>query len=268
MKVLIGLGNAGCAIVNKFSDNYKKITIDAGSELPEFTSPEHYEEKLTNYKHLVEFDEDECYFFVCGAGKVSAASLRLLELIQDKKINLVYIYPEEVMLSTTQRKLNRVAFNVFQQYARSGLINSMYLMCNETISDFLPSLSIDNFYDGLNDAIVNVFENVIFYLDQDPIMGSHHEPKDISRIRTVSYGNFEEKEKKLYFPLDNMTETCYINIVSDEDMKQNKEILNFFKEKVSKDRENNLLSSFVVFNSDYQKSFYYAIHFTHFLQTK
>jgi len=99
-------------------------------------------------------------------------------------------------------------------------------------------------------------------------MGSHHEPKNISRIRTVSYGNFEEKEKKLYFPLDNMTETCYINIVSNEDMKQNKGILNSFKEKASKDREKNLLSSFVVFNSDYEKSFYYAIHFTHFLQTK
>tara|TARA_R100001460_G_scaffold81754_1_gene122676 strand:+ start:178 stop:984 length:807 start_codon:yes stop_codon:yes gene_type:complete len=268
VKVLIGLGKAGCAIVNKFSDQYKKITIDAGSELPEFSSPEHYEEKLTNYKHLVEFDEDECYFFVCGAGKVSAASLRLLELIQNKKINLVYIYPEEVMLSTMQKKLNRVAFNVFQQYTRSGLIHSMYLMCNETISEFLPSLSIENFYDRLNEAVVNVFENVIFYLDQEPIMGSHHEPKNISRIRTVSYGNFEEKEKKLYFPLDNMTETCYINIVSNEDMKQNKGILNSFKEKASKDREKNLLSSFVVFNSDYEKSFYYAIHFTHFLQTK
>lgn len=268
MKVLIGLGNAGCEIVNKFSDGYKKITIDAGSELPEFNSPEHYEEKLTNYQHLLEFDEEECYFFVCGAGKVSAASLRLLELIQNKRVNLVYIYPDDILLSNTQKKLNRVAFNVFQQYTRSGLIHSMYLMCNETISGFLPSLSIDNFYDGLNSAIVNVFENVIFYLDQDPVFGSHHEPKDISRIRTVSYGELEKNEKKLYFPLDNMTETCYINIVSNEDMKENKEILHFFKKKISQDRENNLLSSFVVFNSDHQKSFYYAIHFTHFLQTR
>ena len=108
MKVLIGLGKAGCNIVNKFSDTHKKITIDAGSELPEFTSPEDYDQKLTDYRHLLEFDEDECFFFVCGAGKVSAASLRLLELIHDKKINLVYIYPEEIMLSPTQRKLNKV----------------------------------------------------------------------------------------------------------------------------------------------------------------
>ena len=268
MKVLIGLGKAGCAVVDKFSDSYKKITIDAGSELPEFSSPEDYEQKLSNYQHLLNFDEPECYFFVCGAGKVSAASLRLLETIHHKIVNLVYIYPEEIMLSSTQKKLNKVAFNVFQEYTRSGLLNSMYLLCNESISNLLPSITIDNFYDHLNDAIVNVFENIIFYLDQKPILGSHHEPKRVSRIKTVSYSDFESNEEKIYFPLDNTTEICYINIVSNDDMRENKEILNILKEKVMKDRENNLLSSFAVFNSDYEKSFYYSIHFTHYLQTK
>ena len=53
-----------------------------------------------------------------------------------------------------------------------------------------------------------------------------------------------------------------------DDMKKNKQLLQTLKEKVIKDREKNLLSSFVVFNSDYEKSFYYSIHFTHYLQTK
>ena len=104
MTVLIGLGQAGCEIVNKLSDGYKKITIDICRAPAEFSSPEDYEQKLTDYAHLLEFEEEECYFFVCGAGKVSAASLRLLELIQSKKINLVYIYPEEIMLSPIQKK--------------------------------------------------------------------------------------------------------------------------------------------------------------------
>ena len=172
------------------------------------------------------------------------------------------------MLSTTQRKLNRVAFNVFQQYARSGLFKSMYLMCNEAISRMIPDSTLTNFYDSINSAITNVFENIIFYLDQDPVFGSHHEPKDISRIRTVSYGDLEKKEDNLYFQLDNMTETCYINIVSNEDMQNNKNILTHLKEKVVKDRENNVLSSFTVFNSEHEQSFYYAIHFTHYLQDK
>jgi len=268
MTVLIGLGKAGCDIVNKFSDGYKKITIDAGSELPEFNSPEDYEQKLTNYQHLLDFEEPECYFFVCGAGKVSAASLRLLELIQSKKINLVYIYPEEVMLSPTQKKLNRVAFNVFQQYARSGLLNSMYIMSNEEICSFLPYYSIEDMYDHINAAIVNVFESVIFYLNEKPILGSHHEAREISRIRTVEYGEFSEDKKNTYFPLDNVTETCYINIVNNEDMKNNRELLDLLKGIIKENTENNILSSFVVFRSDYQHSFYYAIRFTHYLQEK
>ena len=268
MTVLIGLGKAGCDIVNKFSEGYKKITIDAGSELPEFSSPEDYDQKLTDYAHLLDFEEPECYFFVCGAGKVSAASLRLLELIQSKRINLVYIYPEEVMLSPTQKKLNRVAFNVFQQYARSGLLNSMYIMSNEEICSFLPYYSIDDMYDHINEAIVNVFESVIFYLNEKPVLGSHHEAKEISRIRTVEYGNFKQQKKNIYFPLDNVTETCYINIVSKEDMKNNRELLDLLKGVIKENTENNVLSSFVVFRSDYEHSFYYAIRFTHYLQEK
>ena len=268
MTVLIGLGKAGCDIVNKFSEGYKKITIDAGSELPEFSSPEDYDQKLTDYAHLLDFEEPECYFFVCGAGKVSAASLRLLELIQSKRINLVYIYPEEVMLSPTQKKLNRVAFNVFQQYARSGLLNSMYIMSNEEICSFLPYYSIDDMYEHINEAIVNVFESVIFYLNEKPVLGSHHEPKEISRIRTVEYGDFNEKKKNIYFPLDNVTETCYINIVSKEDMKNNRELLDLLKGVIKENTEKNVLSSFVVFRSDYEHSFYYAIRFTHYLQEK
>jgi len=268
MTVLIGLGNAGCEIVKKFSDNYKKITIDAGSELPEFISPEHYEEKLADYAHLLDFEERECYFFVCGAGKVSAASLRLLELIQSKKINLIYIYPEEIMLSPTQRKLNRVAFNVFQQYARSGLLNSMYIISNEEICSFLPYYSIESMYDHINDAIVNVFESIMFYLDEKPLMGSHHESKNISRIRTVEYGEFKENKKNLYFPLDNVTESCYINIVNNEDMKNNRELLDLLKNKIKEDNENDINSSFTVFKSEYTHSFYYAIKFTHYLQEK
>ena len=266
--VLIGLGNAGCKIVEGFSDSHKKITIDAGSELVECSSPELYEQEAQKAKHLLDFAEDECYFFVCGAGKVSGATLALLETIKHKKINLVYIYPEEIMLSPLQQRLNKVAFNVLQEYARSGLLHSMYLMCNETISEFIPNITIENIFSQTNAAIVNVFENLIFYLNEKPILGSHHDPKDISRIRTVEYGEIQKNKKNLYFPLDNITETCYINIVSDEDMKKNKELLGEMKKIIIENKEKNILSSFVVFKSDHEQSFYYAIRFTHFLQKK
>ena len=264
--VLIGLGTAGTNIVKKFSDNHKKITIDAGSEIPEFSSPEEFEQKLPSLKKLLKFKEDECYFIVCGAEKVASATLRLLETIKDKKINIVYVYPEEILLSPQQKKTNKVIYNVLQEYTRSGLFDSMWLFSNETISNIIPSVTMDNMWEKINEAIANSIQNIVFYRNQRPTVGSHHDQREISRILTVEYGSLEKNEKKLYFPLDNITETCYINIVSDEEMKNNRELLSQFKQKIIQDQDNKITSSFTVFKSDYDQSFYYAIHFTHFLQ--
>ena len=264
--VLIGIGKAGCGVVEKFDDSYKKITIDAGSEIPEFLSPEEYEDKLPSLRKLLKFKEEECFFFVCGAGKVASASLRLLETIKDKKINVVYVVPEDLMLSPEQKKMHRVVFNVLQQYTRSGLLNSMWLFSNEQISEMIPSVTMDNMWDKINEAIANAIANVIYHRKQQPFIGSHHGQREISRIMTIEYGDLNGHEKKLFFPLDNITESCYINIISKEEMKKNKELLSKLKQKVIDDIGEKITSSFTVFKSEYDQSFYYAIHFTHFLQ--
>ena len=49
-------------------------------------------------------------------------------------------------------------------------------------------------------------------------------------------------------------------------MKENKSLLSNFKQKILDDRENKITASFTVFKTPYKQSFYYAIHFTHFLQ--
>ena len=83
---------------------------------------------------------------------------------------------------------------------------------------------------------------------------------------SIEYGSLSEDEEKQFFLLDNITESCYINIISEKEMKENKELLNTLKKKVIDDIEEKITSSFTVFKSDYDQSFYYAIHFTHFLQ--
>jgi hypothetical protein len=142
----------------------------------------------------------------------------------------------------------------------------MWLFSNESISAAIPSITMDNMWDKINEAIVNAIENVIYYRKRNPFIGAHHDQREISRIATVEYGSLKDNEKKLYFPLDNITETCYINIISNEEMKENKNLLNLLKEKIIENQNKKITSSFTVFKSDYNNSFYYAIHFTHFLQ--
>ena len=123
--ILIGLGNAGCKVVEGFSDSHKKITIDAGSELNECSSPELYEQEAQKAKHLFEFDEDECYFFVCGAGKVSAATLALLETINTRKSILFISIRKKLCCLRYNKSLTRLPLTFF----KSMLALACFIQC-------------------------------------------------------------------------------------------------------------------------------------------
>ena len=162
--------------------------------------------------------------------------------------------------------MNRVIFGVLQQYARSGLFQSMYIFSNEQIVKFTGDESIGNMFNGINKAIANVVENINYFSNQDPLFGSHHEAKNISRIRTVSYGELEKNEENLYFLLDNITETHYIIIVSKEEINKNKQLLNVLKQKMLSYEAENVLASFSIFQSEHSQTFFYSTKFTHVIQ--
>ena len=99
--VVIGLGKAGCNIANLFKvdDNYKVFTYDGGDNVPVCVSAEEYENKFTKKRELSRIKNKTVWFFICGAGKISGATLRLLEQIKNNKINVVYIIPDTSILS-------------------------------------------------------------------------------------------------------------------------------------------------------------------------
>ena len=127
--VIIGLGKGGCNIANLFKvdDNYKVFTYDEGKSVRSQPSSEDYEKKFQKKKELTKIKGETVWFFVCGAGKISGATLKVLEQVQDNKINVVYIVPDLSILPQIAQKRNKVSFNILQEFARSGLLNSIYL---------------------------------------------------------------------------------------------------------------------------------------------
>ena len=102
--VLIGIGNAGASLINEFSKHHKKITITAADFPKHCKKTEDYEEHCPDFSKKLKFIEDECWVALCGAGKVSGCTLRVLEKIKDKKINIIYIYPDKAMSNTMETK--------------------------------------------------------------------------------------------------------------------------------------------------------------------
>ena len=202
--VIIGLGKAGTNIANLFKvdKNYKVLTYDGGDNVPAQSSAEEYESKFTKKRELSRIKNKTVWLFVCGAGKVAGATLRLLEQVKDNKINVVYIVPDLSILSDQAKKRHKVTSGVLQEYARSGLLNAIYFVSNDSMIEIVGESPLTSYYDKINELVFNCVHSLNVYADTEPIFGGSHEPKEISRIRTFAFREVEKEKKKLFFPLN------------------------------------------------------------------
>ena len=87
MKTIIGLGQAGCNIADKFSQypQYKVYKIDVDLKkaprcysFPKYNTSEEYEKSCPSLKNFFKHVKGEI-LFITSCGLISSASLRILE---------------------------------------------------------------------------------------------------------------------------------------------------------------------------------------------
>lgn len=264
--VVIGIGGAGCHIASCFSKGHKKILLNIDKFPSTCKKVEDFEAKCPAFKKELSFRQKECWVIVSGAGKVAGATLRILEKIKNKTINVVYICPDPLLATPIQLKRHKVVFNVLQEYARSGLFNSIYLVSNREMLNIAGEGPISSIYGDVNKTIANIIETIEYFKSQEPVLGSIADSNDISRIKTFGIGHLEKNQENLAFLLDNVTEIGYIYSVSQDELDQQNDLLTEIKEKIQKDKESKILSSFAIFSSFHEQSFFYSIQSTHYIQ--
>ncbi|MBT6746836.1 MAG: hypothetical protein HOB26_09795 [Flavobacteriales bacterium] len=262
--VILGLGKAGSNIAKLFKvdDNYKVFTYDGGDNVPVCISSEEYESRFTKKKELSRIKNKTVWLFVCGAGKIAGSTLRLLEQVKNNKINVVYIVPDLSILPDQAKKRHRACSGVLQEYARSGLLNAIYFVSNESMINIVGESPLTSYYDKMNELLFNCIHSINVFANTDPIFGGTHEPKGISRIRTFAFREVEKEQKKLFFPLDNITETCYIYSINETELNRNTNLISEIKGTMNKD----IISSFSIYPSSHEYSYAYGIYYTHFTQ--
>ena len=263
--ITIGIGNAGINICRKLSNlgKYKTIELHGGKGLPECQTHEEYESSVPKLAKKLKLGKDQdIWLIVCGAARVSGATLAILEQMKDREVKVMYIVPDSFFMSATQKKQHRVTCGVLQQYARSGMIHSLWLMDNKLISNIVGEGALGSYYDNANSAIANFLANYNWFKNTQPIMGNLHEPKEMSRIKTVSIGELEKNEENLYFLLDNITESCYYYSISSHKKENDKNLLSNIRSYL----ENKQNTTFGIWENGSNHSYFYSIKFTHFIQ--
>lgn len=266
--LIVGLGEAGCNIAKLFKqqEQYHVELLDAGNGIKKCNSVEDYDS--INYKPRKKAIKSaaEGILFVCGSGKIAGATLRVLEGLKHVKMTVIYIVPDLEYSSTEEQQRNKVHYNVLQEYARSGMINELLLLDNKTLIDLVGHGTIYDYYKNANHYIYTAIHTINYCNNVKPEFSSAHKPKKISRITTLGYGLLEKNEEKMFFPLDNITETSYIININEEELANDISILPNVKAMANESKKLGRETSFAIWSTEETESYYYTKHYTHFIQ--
>jgi|TARA_R110000851_G_scaffold13692_11_gene46755 hypothetical protein len=242
---IVGLGNAATAIVEKFKEvpQYSVYVMNDKVarnskykfKLKAYDHPELYEKHIPDVKKFLDNTEDHIQFFVVGGSYSSNYSLGILEQIKDKKVDVVYIKPDTELLTGYPVLIENAVFGVLQEYARSGMFNSMTIVSNLNLENCLGDLPIKTYYDSLNQFIFSTMHHVNYFTHTEPEIGQVSKPAEINRIRSVAGLDLTNLEEKWLFELDTPRELCYYLAIKTERLENegglHKRLVDMLKEK-------------------------------------
>ena len=275
---IIGLGNAASAIVGLFSEisQYKVFQLNSKIEknskykfkLKKFDKPEEYEYNIPNLKKFFESTDDNIQFVVMGGSMSSNYSLGILEQLRGKKVDLIYVQPDTELLTGLPVLVENTTFGVLQEYARSGLINSITLISNLSIEESLSDVNIKTYYKSLNNFIFSAVHHLNYFVHSEPEIGQVSRPNDVNRIRSIAALNMKNLEEKWLFELDSPRELCYYLAINTERLETegglHKKIVDMLKQK-PKNAFRKI--SYAIYETPYH-DFGFCVAHTNVVQTK
>ncbi len=242
---IIGLGNAASAIAGCFKDisQYNVYSLNSSVKrsskykfkLKSYDKPEEYEENIPDVSKFFTEVDDHVQFLVVGGSLSSNYSLGVLQQLSHKKIDVIYIKPDTELLTGYPVLVENTVFGVLQEYARSGLLNSITLISNLNLESCIGDLPIKTYYENINKYIFSTVHHLNYFIHTEPEIGQVSRPAEINRIRSVSALNVKNLEEMWLFDLDTPRELCYYLAINSERLETegglHRRIVSMLKEK-------------------------------------
>ena len=270
---IIGLGQAGCSIVDKFADYSQYNTYKIDSALPflndknyyrleERRDFEDYEKNPHNLQGFLERISGEVTFIVGGAGNIPGASLRILECLKGCRTNILYIKPDVELLNKESVDRERVLRGVLQEYARSAVFENICLIDNAKVEEALGDIPVIGYYDKLNDLIVSTKHMINIFQNTIPVVGTLSIPLKVCRISTIGNVDVATGEEKMFFSLDLIREKVYYYAIGRKKLETDGSLLKKIKEQVKSKAKSNQKVSYGIYETDYEDDYAFCVAYT------
>jgi len=263
---VIGLGTGGSKIAKEFEQYsvYKVYTLDW---LEKYEKPEDYEKNVPDLRDYFRDLDSRVQFFVVGSSYSSNYALGILEQIKDKEIELFYIKPDTELLAGVPKLVERAAFGVLQEYARSGLFKNITLINNLSVEQVLQNVPIKRYYETLNNMIASSVHYINYFENSEPIIGVSSKAPEVARIRSIGVLDMDTLEEKWFFNLDIDRDVCYNLCINNERLENDgglhKKYVEILKEKPRNAFRN---ISYAIYETESQQDFGFCVSLTNAVQ--
>ena len=273
MTLVIGLGKAGCNIAKYFGryPQYDILSIDIEDNnyenfrrYPSFTNHNDYD----SYKPELEFDNNssDVIFITSGAGRISGASLRILELLKGRSITILYIKPDLEILSKAAKLRERLTFHVLQQYTRSGVFSRMVVIGNAAVENVVGDVPINKYWDKINETIASTFHMINVFNNSTPEVTTFSNIPDTARIQTIGLTDIEKGEDALFYPLQEEREKLYYYAVSSDSLENKPGLYKKITSQVKSKATENSRCSFSIYSTKYEEDYAYSLYASSIIQ--
>lgn len=273
MNNILALGNAACNIVNTLQQ-YKtysiyKIQNEARKSkntyiIPNLSSAEEYENlKIISKIPFMKNIKDSVTFFVCGASRSSALSLKLLQSLHKRnlKIKVVYFHTDMEFAGDEQVKQERVVRNVLQEYARSGLFEEITMVSNKILENLVDTINVFEYYEQMNEIFCSTYHMIEVFKNTKPVMSTFSKLRESCRIKTIGVSNLT-CEDKVFFPFNQEVEVLYYLGINEEKLRTQG---NFFRELTENIRgrmTDETKAYFGIYPTQYENDYIYVEYFS------
>jgi hypothetical protein len=257
---IIGLGETGIKLAEQFakSDNYEvyKIGHDLSKTkrtrgIKKEKDPEKYEKNCPPMKHFFKDLEGRSIFIVNGGEQISLASLRILEHCRPWATTVVYIQPDTDSLNDDGKKIERVVFNVMQEFARSGAISKLVLFNAKKVEEAMGEVPIIGYDEMFHQYIFSSLNLINYFEHQTPVLSVDSEGIDYSRIMSISLVSLDDPHEKPFFDLREVKEKVYYCGINENELRNDNKLLTKIKDRIDSAREGNQRTSYRVYATTY-----------------
>ena len=275
MMSLVGIGNFCSNLVNCFKV-YPQYTLynintekssDKCFVISEFKNSEEYEKNYPlELNNFIQDQNEDLTIFIDGSEGISGIILKFLENLKQKNINICYIRSDLDLLGNVEILQNKIAFNVLQEYTRSGLFQQFVVFDKTKIEKLLTDVSILEFDQKLNQLLSSTIHYINVYSNIKPIISNSIELNDLSRIETYGLSEINNSEIKWFYELKNIEEITYYFAINSNTLKKEKNLLQIIKNQVKEKQKQNVKILFNIYETNYEENFVYCVGRTKFVQ--